>query len=138
RMRNAGGALVGRGLACAQLSDRASAFQRYDTLGSKGSVMKRRQFITLLGNVAWPLAARPQQPAIPVIGFLGFTGPASPGLNVFRRGLAEAGYVEGQNVMIEYREIIFNNPTAFQGLVADLVRRQPAVIVSVGGLLPLR
>jgi putative ABC transport system substrate-binding protein len=96
----------------------------------------RRTFIA--GAAVWPVVTRAQQAAVPVVGFLGFTGPNSPALNAFRRGLAEAGYVEGQNVMIEYRAIIFNNPAAFQGLVADLVRRQPAVIVSTGGLFPLR
>jgi putative tryptophan/tyrosine transport system substrate-binding protein len=96
--------------------------------------MRRREFITLLGGaaVAWPLATRAQQAGGPVIGFLGITTPNSPTFNAFRRGLAEAGYVEGQNVMIEFRTII-NNPTLLQGLVADLVRRQPAVIVATGG-----
>ena len=97
--------------------------------------MKRREFITLLGATAtWPLTAPAQQPAIPVVGFLG-TASAGPFAHLvagFRRGLQEAGFVEGRNVTIEYRwaEGQYDRVPA---LAADLVRRQVAIIVTVGG-----
>src|SRR5258708_27206255 len=100
--------------------------------------MRRRDFTTVLaGAAAWPLTLRAQQKAMPVIGFL---GPFSPGakaqteleLTAFRQGLSETGYVDGQNVAIEYRRAE-GHLDRLPALAADLVTRKVDVIVTQGG-----
>jgi ABC-type uncharacterized transport system substrate-binding protein len=96
--------------------------------------MRRREFVTLAGGAAaWPMAARAQQPAMPVVGYLYPGTPEMSGgwTSAFRKGLSEAGFVEGRNVAIEYR---YGNNQAerFPELAAELVRRRVAVIAAMG------
>src|SRR5262245_31977920 len=99
--------------------------------------MRRREFITIVGGGgaawAWPLAAHPQRPAMPVIGYLSSLGQE---ISVrfdagFRRGLSQEGYFEGKNVSVEYRWIT-DRYDALPAMAADIVRRQVDVIFAVG------
>jgi putative tryptophan/tyrosine transport system substrate-binding protein len=98
--------------------------------------MRRREFITLLGGAAaYPIAARAQQPAVPIVGFLGSTSLAGREghITALRQGLAEIGYVDGRNVGIEFRWAD-NQYDRLPGMVEDLVRRKVAAIIAFGAV----
>jgi putative tryptophan/tyrosine transport system substrate-binding protein len=102
--------------------------------------MRRREFIALLGGatVAWPVPAHAQQPPMPVIGYLSYTSAedeAAAFLPAFRQGLREIGYVEGQNVAIEYRWAEFQYER-LAPMAADLVRHSVTAIAALGGTPP--
>jgi len=106
-------------------------------LGLGTKLMKRREFITFLGGlVAWPLTARAEQPTLPLVGLVstGSAAGSAPRASAFRKGLSETGYVEGQNVTIEYHWLE-GQPDRVPAVMADLVRRQVAAIATPGSIV---
>src|SRR6266436_3978677 len=101
--------------------------------------MRRREFIAgLTGAAAWPLAARAQQPKVPVVGLLNgvsFEGPYATPVAAIRQGLQETGFIEGQNLAVEYRTAD-GQYERLPDLATDLVRSQVAVIVAIGASTP--
>src|SRR5262249_52805408 len=126
-----------------QSQDRQGAWPRRATNSDRprrrgDRVIGRREFITLLGGAAavWPLGAGAQQ-SIPVIGILGMPAPPyAENVSAIRQGLNEAGFVEGRNVAIEFRWAE-GQTERLPALAADLVKRQVAVIITMGGIAPL-
>jgi ABC-type uncharacterized transport system substrate-binding protein len=120
-------------LRCAPLTHSKTCYTSSVILGLGVSPMRRRDFIALVGSgvAGWPIAARAQQSAMPVVGFLrsATLTDAAHLVTAFRQGLKEAGFVEGQNVAVEYRSAE-GQPDRLLALVADLVRRPVAVIVA--------
>jgi putative tryptophan/tyrosine transport system substrate-binding protein len=112
-----------------------------DLVLGAGEAMRRREFIAFVGStaVAWPPMARAQQPAMPVVGFInaGTADASTRRVAAFRKGLSEAGYAEGQNVMVEYRWLE-GHYERLPAVVADLVQRRVAVIATPGGLVATR
>jgi putative ABC transport system substrate-binding protein len=101
-------------------------------------MIRRREFMTLLGGAAaWPVMARAQQPAMPVVGFLhvGSADAIAAFVTAFREGLNEAGRAEGQNVTVEYHRVAGSQDDRLSAVMADLVRRRVAVIVTPGGAI---
>jgi len=107
--------------------------------GGWPGLIGRRDLIVMLGGpmAAWPHAARAQQPAKPVVGYLTSLSSSDPFLPLFRDGLRTGGYVEGQNVVVEYRSAD-GNFEKLPALADELVRRSVSVIVANGGLGPAR
>jgi putative tryptophan/tyrosine transport system substrate-binding protein len=100
--------------------------------------LRRREFITLIGGAAaaWPLAARAQQQVTPIVGYLSGISPEPEIIATFLRGLGEIGFIDGQNVIIEYR-FAEGQYARLSALATDLVRRQVAAIVTGGGDPPI-
>ena len=105
------------------------------------TVLARAEFITLLGGAAaaWPLVARAQQPAMPVIGLVRTTTPedSAPLIAAFRQGLGQSGFVEGRNVAIEYRYAL-NQLDRLPTLMAELVERGVTILAATGGTISAR